>query len=308
MPASDLLVLGDDDVRRWLAPEIAVAAARSALAAAWRGDLAAPPRLHASIGGVSLAFTAGGFPGGPLGFRVYGSWPGSPDQAVLLWDGAGRLTAVIAGTELGARRTGALGGVAAGLLAPDGPVTAAVIGSGTQAWAQLWACSAVRQFREVRVYSPTAGHAAGFAERARRDLRLPAQAAGSARAAVAGANLVLVATAAGSPVLDADWIGPGTHVSTVGPKFAGRSEIPAELASRADVVVSDSPQQAAAYGEPFFTSRPLTHLGAIVAGREAGRGGRGQVTLYCSTGLAGSEVVIGAALLEARANAVASGR
>jgi ornithine cyclodeaminase/alanine dehydrogenase-like protein (mu-crystallin family) len=303
MPSSDLLVLGDDDVRRWLPPGPAVTAARSALAAAYRGDLAAPPRLHADIGGISLAFTAGGFPAGPLGFRVYGTWPGQSDQAVLVWDGNGRLAAVIAGAELGTRRTGALGGVAADLLAPAGPVTGAVIGSGAQAWAQLWACASVRQFREVRVYSPSPGHAAAFADRARARLGLPAAAVASARAAVDGAGVVLVATRSPEPVLAAAWIAPGAHVSTVGPKTASRHELPPELASQASLVVSDSPQQAAAYGEPFFTGRPLTHLGAIVAGERPGRGGPDEITLYCSTGLAGSEVVMAGALLSERARA-----
>jgi alanine dehydrogenase len=303
MPAGELLVLTDADVRRWLSPQVAVAAARSALAAAGRGELAAPPRLHARIGEVSLAFTAGGLADGPLGFRVYGTWPGPSDQAVLLWDGDGRLAAVIAGTELGARRTGALGGVAADLLAPPGELTAAVLGSGAQAWAQLWACSTVRHLREVRVHSPTAGHAAAFAGRAQAELGLPATAARSAREALAGAELVLVATRARQPVLEAGWVSPGAHVTTVGPKTASGHELPAALADRADVLVSDSPEQAAAYGEAFFTSRPLAHLGAIAAGLAPGRGGPGDLTLYCSTGLAGSEVVIAAALAAQAARA-----
>jgi len=56
---------------------------------------------------------------------------------------------------------------------------------------------------------------------------------------------------------------------------------------------------AAAYGAPFFTSRELTHLGAALAGDAAGRGGDADITLYASTGLAGSEVVIARRLLEA---------
>ena len=294
----EMIVLGDDDVRRWLSPQAAVAAAREALTAAYWGELAAPPRLHAQAGDISLAFTAGGFPGGPLGFRVYGTWPGPSDQAVLVWDGGGRLAGVITGTELGARRTGALGGVAADLLAPPGEVTAAVLGSGAQAWTQLWAATAVRQFRQVRVFSPTAGHAAAFAARAWAELGLPAAAVGSAREAVTGADLILVATRAAHPVLESGWVSPGAHVTTIGPKTADAHELPPTLADRAEVVVSDSPAQAAAYGEPFFTSRPLTHLGAIAAGQASGRRRTDQLTLYCSTGLAGSEVVIAATLLE----------
>lgn len=86
---------------------------------------------------------------------------------------------------------------------------------------------------------------------------------------------------------------------TVGPKAASAHEAPPELADRANVVVSDSPEQASAHGKPFFVERPLIHLGAVLCGDVAGRGGDDEITLYCSTGLAGSEVVIASALLGA---------
>jgi ornithine cyclodeaminase len=100
-------------------------------------------------------------------------------------------------------------------------------------------------------------------------------------------------------VVAASWIRDGTHVNTVGPKVVSAHETPVELAERAAVVVSDSPAQAAAYDEPFFTNRPLTHLGAVLTGDVPGRRTVDDVTLYCSTGLAGSEVVIADALLGA---------
>jgi alanine dehydrogenase len=76
-------------------------------------------------------------------------------------------------------------------------------------------------------------------------------------------------------------------------------ETPLELAASAALVVSDSPAQAAAYHERFFTPRELTHLGAVLCGDVAGRRHRDEITLYASTGLAGSEVVIASALVEA---------
>ena len=67
------------------------------------------------------------------------------------------------------------------------------------------------------------------------------------------------------PVIDAGWIEDGTHVTTIGPKTATAHEAPPELADRATVIASDSRGQAQAYGELFFTERPLIHLGAILA-------------------------------------------
>ena len=91
----------------------------------------------------------------------------------------------------------------------------------------------------------------------------------------------------------------GTHVTTVGPKSASAHETPTELAQLAGSVVSDSPGQAERNSEPFFTTRAVTHLGAVLTGDRPGRSSDEDITLYCSTGLAGSEVVLAETLLAA---------
>lgn len=290
-------MLLDTDVRSRLDAADAVEAARRALVDAYRGRLSAPPRLHAALGEHGLVFTAGGYVDGPIGFRVYGLWPGGSDQAVLVWDGTGRLSGCVVGNELGARRTGALGGVAVDALARPDPATVGVVGSGVQAWTQLWAIAAVRSPSSARIFSPTAQNREAFARRAEAELGLSAAACDTARDAVADADIVVLATRSERPVVDAAWIRPGAHVNTVGPKLASAHETPTELADAAAVVVTDSPEQAAGYGEPFFTSRPLTHLGALLAGDASGRADDHDITLYCSTGLAGSEVVVAETLL-----------
>lgn len=294
-------VLFDDDVRAGLDSAAAVRAARRAVIDAYRGTLAAPPRLHADFGESGLVFTAGGYADGPLGFRVYGVGAGASDQAVLVWARDGQLQGCVVGNELGARRTGALGGVAVDALARDDAATVGIVGSGVQAWTQLWAIAAVRRLTAVRVFSPTRQNRDDFARRAEEELRLGAVACETPEEAVADADIVVLATRSQQPVVEAGWIQPSTHVNTVGPKTVSAHETPSELAERAAVVVSDSPQQAAAYGEPFFTDRPLAHLGAVLAGDHEGRTSEQHITLYCSTGLAGSEVVLAEALLATKA-------
>lgn len=290
-------LLDDDAVRRLLTPSIALEAASRALVDAYRGDLHAPPRMHASIGEVLLSFTAGGYEHDIVGFRVYGTWAPESDQAVICWDRRGRLRGIVVGFELGARRTGALGAAAASALARADADVVAVIGSGTQAWTQLWALRAATPATQVRVFSPTQRHREEFARRAIAELGVEGRAVSSAEAAVADAAIVILATRSEQPVIEAEWIAAGTHVATIGPKTASAHETPPALAERASVVVSDSPAQAQAYEERFFTDRSLTHLGAVLAGEAAGRRTAADVTLYCSTGVAGSEVVIADALL-----------
>lgn len=292
-----MLVITDADITRALTPEISVRAARRALLDSWRGHLASPPRVSADAGAGPLTFTVGGYADGPVGFRAYGDWPGVSDQLVALWSG-GELVAVVVGKQLGICRTGALGAVAADVLARPEARTVGVIGSGRQAWSQLWALTAVRPIRSVRVFSPDAGHRERFAGVVRTELHLDASAVGTAKQAVEGADVVVLATSSVSPVIDADWVKPGTHVTTVGPKWSSASETPPALAASAAVLASDSPAQAAAYGEPFFTDRPLVHLGSLLDGAASGRGSPADITLYCSTGLAGSEVVIAQVLAD----------
>ncbi len=292
------MLLFDKDVRDHLMPRVAVDAARAALIDAYQGRLESPPRIQSAFGQGALVFTTGGYPRGARGVRVYQTGGAASDQVVLVWDGEGRLTGCIVGVELGSMRTGALGAAAAGALARPDAAIVAVIGSGRQAWAQLWALTAVRQPVEVRVYSPNERHRRLFAERAGAELGLDTNTASSAERAVVGADIVILATRSERPVISSAWVSAGAHVGTVGPKLLSAHETPPDLAAAAAVVVSDSPRQATAYAEPFFTPRELVHLGAVLCNDTPGRTSDADITVYASTGLAGSEVVIANALLE----------
>lgn len=292
-------VWDDEDVRRRLDAATAVDAVREALRAHHAGTLHAPPRVRAALGEGELVVTAGRLErGGLFGLRAYDTLVGG-DQLVAVWDAAsGGLRAVVHGTELGVRRTGALGAVGLDVAARPGPLRLGLLGCGAQAWAQLWALRAVRELREVLVASRRFAKAEEFAARARRQWGLPVRAVREAEQAVRGRDAVVVATNSPAPVLEAGWIAPGTHVTTLGPKTVSRHEVPAALADRADVVLTDSPAQLAAYPEPhLFAGRPVAGLGAVLAGAARGRSGAGQVTVFCSVGLAGTEVAVAGALM-----------
>jgi ornithine cyclodeaminase len=131
-----------------------------------------------------------------------------------------------------------------------------------------------------------------FARRAATELRLPALPAESASATLSGADLVILASRATSQVIDASDVAPGAHVVTVGPKTVEGHEAPDGLADGASIVTCDSPAQTSCYDAEFFTRRPLVHLGAVLTGSRQGRQGRDDITLHCSAGLAGTEVVL----------------
>ena len=290
-------LLTDEDVLAASAT-VVVAAARDALRQAGRGELATPPRTRSELGSVDYVYTAGALADGTSGFRVYRAGRPAGDQLVAGWDPGGRLIGQVVGDELGARRTGALGAVAAEVLARPEAETVGLVGTGRQAWTQLWALTAVRNLSAVHVYSRDQRRRDDFAARARSELGLVANAVDDAASAVHGVDIVILATTSTMPVIDADDVARGAHVTTVGPKTISGHEVPVRLVAAAAVVTCDSPQQAAAYPEPFFTgSTPLVSLADVLVGAAAGRRHPDDITLHCSVGLAGSEVLLANRLL-----------
>ena len=293
------LLFSDDDVAAALGAPVTVAAMRDALLAAHAGRLVAPPRASAPLGGGRMVLTAGHLTGEWYGFRSYDTF-GHPEsgQLVVLHDGrTGAVRAIAVGEELGSRRTGGLGGVAVDALARPDAATLGVVGSGRQAWTQVWSAAAVRPLREVTVHSRSAARREAFAARVRTELGVPARAVGSARAAVADRDVVVLATTSTTPVLDVADLAPGTHVNAVGFKQADRHEFGSDLLDAAEVLVTDSPAQAAAYAPPMLAAvEPyagrLRDLGAVLAGAVPGRTGADQISVFCSTGLAGTEVFL----------------
>lgn len=194
-------------------------------------------------------------------------------------------------------RTGAIGGVAVDAMAPRDADIAAVIGAGRQARTQLEAAAAVRPLRDVRVYSRDADRRARFAAEMSLYLGITVRAAASPHEALADAAIVLCATTSKTPVIKAAWLAPGAHINTVGPKGAGEHEIDLDIARAASLIATDSPDQVAAYPNGFFLRdlAVLRDLAALVADPAAVSRGPG-FSLFCSTGLAGTEVLLAAEL------------
>lgn len=300
-----MIVLTDEDIRSRLLAEQAVGWMREAVRAAHDGRLRTPPRVSTDLGEGRLVFTTGALEGEWYGYRSYDSFDGDPgEQVVVVHDRhTGAVRGVALGNELGPRRVGAIGAVAVDALADPGADTIGLIGTGTQAFTQLWAISAVRRLSDVRVFSRDPDRRMSFASRVSEELGLPVTAVGSARAAVEGAGIVVLATNSPAPVIDAEWIADGAFVTTLGPKQVGRAEFGPELADRAGLVVTDSVAQTAAYDPPFVLMgtpqyERLTSLGAVLAGDRPGRTSPDQTVLFCSVGLAGTETFLLARLID----------
>lgn len=289
-----MLIAADADVLALPASD-AVEVMWRAVAAHGAGDLIAPPRTVLDLGDAAITLTAGRLPGIATGFRLYSSATDAASELTLVFQPGAEPLGIVTGREVGRRRTGALGGVAARLCAREDSTSIGLIGAGHQAFTQLWAIAAVRELTDIRLSTRTSATASRFIARAAAELGLTVRAVESAQEAVRDADIVVLSTPSPTPLIDAAWIGPGTHVHTLGPKGAAEGECPRTLVARADSLVSDSPAQLL-YMEgadtPWTGGREAASLGAILTGTATGRASRDDITLYASVGLAGTEVLL----------------
>lgn len=175
-------------------------------------------------------------------------------------------------------RTAAVSAVATQLLARRETRVLALLGSGVQARSHLEALRLVREFREVRVWSPR--NARGFAERS------GVRAAASAEEAVRGADVVVVATTSMTPVLAGKWLSPGTHVNAVGAARPTWRELDDDTLAHARIYVESREAASRESGDVIAAGRIFAEIGEVVAGTQSGRASEDEITLFKSVGVA----------------------
>lgn len=316
-----MLVLSAADVRRALPMKVAIEAMKRAFAALSGGRAVVPTRAHLPVrphDGVSLVMPA--FVEDPAGdalaTKVVSLFSGNPGRGLPLIQAAvlaldpetGRPVALLEGAALTAIRTGAASGAATDLLARPEGRTVAILGAGVQARTQLEAVCTVRACDTVWVYDPAPDRVKAFVTDMAGEGPVPAdvRAAGSAREALAHADIVCAATTAKDPVFaDAD-LKTGAHVNAVGSYQPEVVEVPAETVVRALVVVDSREAALAETGdliEPIrkgLITEDHVHaeLGELVLGSRPGRTSVDQVTLFESVGVAVQDAVAAKAAVD----------
>lgn len=323
------LYLTDAEVGELLPMPDLLTALADLVRAEGEGQAGSEPRRRAAAGGAVLNVMCAAAPAiGRLGLKVnvrgqgvLGSVQarrsaGAAPSLCLLWSDAGELLAIMQADRLGQLRTGAATGVASRLLARPESETLALLGSGWQAEAQVTAlAAALPRLRRARVWSRDPEHGRAFCARLATQVSLALEPVASAEAAVRGADVVVTATKASTPVLSGEWLAPGMHVNAIGSNLPAARELDAAAVLRADRIVIDSRAQAAlesgdllplvAAGRLRWEEMP--ELAAVAAGKQPGRTGPEQVTLFKSHGVALWDLAA-ANLAYARADARGAGR
>jgi ornithine cyclodeaminase/alanine dehydrogenase-like protein (mu-crystallin family) len=191
-------------------------------------------------------------------------------------------------TEL---RTGAAGALAADLLARRDVTTTAIVGAGSQARHQLEALRCVRPIDRVHVASRSRERAQTFVDEVA-NLGLAARLCDSVQEAVRGAGIVITTTPSTAPLLRAEWLDPGTHVTAVGSDEPSKQELAPDVLASASVVAVDDRTQAAAFGElhhaieaGVLKQEDVVTLGELLEGVTAGRIADEDITVADLTGV-----------------------
>src|SRR5436305_7553181 len=250
-----MLVLTRADVEACLDLDGLIEALAAAHVEVSRGEVSMPARIAAFAPQGLLGAMPAYLPSAGIGAKLVSVYPHnvaplpSHQAAIVLFDAdTGLATAFMDGTYITAMRTAAAAALAANLLAREDATTLAILGTGVQSRAAQEMFPRVRDFTEVRV----AGR-------------------GEYEDAVRGADVVHAATHSPEPVVRAEWLAPGVHVSSVGYNAPG-SELDPAIVARADVICIES--RGSAFAPPPAAAPELSQvdpertvaLGEIVAG------------------------------------------
>jgi thiomorpholine-carboxylate dehydrogenase len=293
-------VLDEPAVERRLHYQDLIPAIAQALAALSAGKVVQPVRAvlpvapHHGFFAVMPAYADGG----ALGAKLVTFYPQNvgihTHHALIVMFKAetGEPLAVMDGRLITEMRTAAASAVATQLLARADASVLAILGSGVQAKSHLAALRLVRSFKEVRVWSPR--NAPAFAQ------RHGVQAVATAADAVRGADVVVVAASATTPILQGRWLSPGTHVNAIGATRPEWRELDDDLVTTARIFV-DSREAALRESGDVIASRRgsgVTEIGTVVSGADPGRRTAEEITLFKSVGVAVEDVAAASLVLQ----------
>jgi ornithine cyclodeaminase/alanine dehydrogenase-like protein (mu-crystallin family) len=299
------LWLNEAEVHAALSMPDLIAAMESSLAAFSSGKVNQPVRSVIEVERNQSFFAvmptyAGSIPAlGAKLVTVFGRNPSiglhSHDATILLLDTeTGALLAVMDGRYITEARTAAVSAVATHFLARRETSVLAILGSGVQARSHLEALPHVREFQEVRCWSPTRSNLDRFVG----ESPVPVTACSGAEEAVRGADVIALVTASAEPVLRDEWVKPGACVISVGACRPYQREMDPTLVARARVFVDsraaalqESGDILMGIAEGRFTAAHIqAELGEVAANPALGRRDESEITLFKSLGLAVEDV------------------
>jgi ornithine cyclodeaminase/alanine dehydrogenase-like protein (mu-crystallin family) len=290
MKTDQPLFLNEEQVRRHLRTADLIPAMEKALIDFSAGKVTQPVRSVIKVDppggflGLMPALTPDG-----LGLKAVTFYPSNAERGIpthmatifLVDPQTGTPLAIMDGRLITEMRTAAVSAAATKLLAPRDAKILAILGSGVQARSHVEALRLVRQFEEIRVWSPTREHTEHFA----REIGARSM---SAEQTVREADVVVTATNSKTPVLKGSWLKVGCHVNAVGACRPDWRELDDD--AMANVVFVDSREGAMQESGDVILSggKFYAELGEALGGKIPSR--RNETTIFKSLGMAAEDI------------------
>lgn len=293
-------VVPEDLIPSLVSPKAALAAIEAVFVATFKGDARNFPVVREALGHKDALYgfkSGANLPAGLLGVKAGGYWPhnsrdqglGNHQSSILLFDpDTGRMKAVVGGNYLTAVRTAAASAVSIAWLSRKDSRCLGILGAGKQSEHQIRAALGVRDFTKVLIWNRTVQGAEDLAARLT-DLPVDVEVA-SLDAVVRRADVLITITSSFAPLVEADWVRPGTHLACMGTDTRGKQEVHADLVARSSVF-TDEIDQALTIGEAqhahaqgALARGAVAPLGRVIAG-QGGRRREDEITLYDGTGV-----------------------
>ena len=214
---------------------------------------------------------------------------------VILADGeTGELRALLDASAVTAIRTAAVSALATRLHAREDARVLAIVGTGVQARKHLESIPLVRGIERIFVAGRSSEHARRFVDLVSGSAPAELIAAESAEAAVGAADIVVTVTDSPTPVIQREWLKPGTHVNAVGASRPTAWEIDPRIYDAASVFCDRRESLNAEAGDYLQAVAngfvrgldAIGELGELIVGDRVGRISREQITVFRSLGLA----------------------
>ena len=201
-------------------------------------------------------------------------------------------------------RTAIAGAISSQALSNHDLKSLAIIGTGVQARYQAIYVSELMNIKKVRVW----GRDLAKTDQVKKDLSgLDVNAEEDLENLVKESRLIITTTSSKEPLIQSDWVKPGTHITAVGSDTPEKCELDPNILSLADLVVADSLEQNLIRGEihqavkrSLINSQSIVELGEIFAGLKPGRINDDFITVADLTGVAVQDLVIAKAVLRAK--------
>jgi alanine dehydrogenase len=295
-----MLIVSEDTCKEVIGRGDAFTAVEAVFAAMAKGDAYNFPVIREAIGyadalyGFKSGFDRAGL---SLGLKSGGYWPGNMakgltnhQSTVFLFDpDSGQLKALVGGNYLTAVRTAAASAVSIAHLARKDAKVLGIVGAGHQAAFQLRAAVEQRDFEKVVAWNRSPEKLRTL-EAVASDIGLPFEAVDREKLG-AVADVIVTIVSAHEPLLQKDWIKPGTHLACMGTDTKGKQEVDAALIAGASVF-TDEIAQSISIGETqhaidkgLMTEAAITPIGNVINGTHPGRLSAEEITIFDGTGV-----------------------